>query len=858
METQLDFLDSLYQAYLISPESIDPSWRSFFDQIEIKPQIVAEENRGAHVLGLIDAYRVYGHLAAHIDPLSDIPALPVQLSPSFWGFNDMHEAVSSCGFCKIETIQIGKLIEMLKSIYCGHRGIEYMGLGGDLERYIQSMIEPESAIHLSLEDKREIMQMLHSAELLEAFLHTKYFGQKRFSLEGSETLIPMLRFLITEGALLGFESAVIGMSHRGRLNVLTNIMGKSYADIFCEFEDYYKPGLFEGTGDVKYHKGYSGSLQCRNGKTARLFLAANPSHLESVDPVVEGQVFALQKRGERSYPILIHGDAALAGQGVVYETMQLQGLQGYGTQGTIHIVVNNQVGFTAKPEESRSTRYCTDIARSFGAPVLHVNAEDPEECVIAAMLAMRIKHRFSCDVFIDLNGYRKYGHNESDEPAFTQPLMYQKVRAKRSVRAIYTQKLVEQGALTHEEALLDEEAFKRQLQAALDHISTHTPQPKESQPAKEPKETKISEDRAYFLLEACTKIPEGFCAHSKIEKLMQERRKAFNDFVDWATAEMLAYGSLVDEGIHVRLSGQDAGRGTFSHRHSIWIDQKTGSSYCPLAHIREGQAPFEVYNSPLSEYAVLGFEFGYSTVYTRSLVIWEAQFGDFANGAQIVIDQYLAASKQKWAQGSPLTLMLPHGYEGQGPEHSSARIERFLQLCGQNNMCVVNPTTPAQLFHVLRRQVDAENPLIIFTPKALLRHPMVRSSKEALLTGCFTPILDDPAAVQSTRKLLLCSGKIYYDLVKEKEKRGVDDIAIVRIEQLYPFPQKEIDLIVKKYHIDPTWVQEEPANMGAATYMRALMPKLKYVGRAVAASPAVGLHALHDMQYKILMDEAFA
>ena len=727
----------------------------------------------------------------------------------------------------------------------------------ELEKWVQERIKPGFPVQQTHEDKLAIFNDLNRAELFETFLHTKYVGQKRFSLEGCETLIPMLTKIIGSASDEGVHEVVLGMAHRGRLNVLANILNKSYEAIFTEFEDFYMPELAEGTGDVKYHKGFIGNCGGVN-----VTLSANPSHLEAVDSVVEGITRAKQELLGRKevIPILIHGDASVAGQGVVYETLQLSKLNGYETGGTLHIVINNQIGFTTLPKDGRSTRYCTDIALAFGAPVFHVNAEDPEACVYAAYLALQIRQKFHVDVFIDLNCYRKYGHNEGDEPAFTQPLEYEKIRAKKTIRSLYLEKLISTGLMTPAVSQAIEVEFKDHLQKQLDQVNSKPPVQKQESVQPEKIVTAVSEEKLKQYAQEFCKVPDGFNLHPKILKVQEERLASLtNGKIDWGMGEHLAYASLLADTVHVRISGQDSRRGTFSHRHAMWVDQKTESRYYPLSHLATNQASFDIYNSPLSEFAVLAFEFGYSLFYKQALVIWEAQYGDFANGAQIVIDQFIASSEQKWGHKSGLTLYLPHGYEDQGPEHSSARLERYLQLSGNNNWTVANCTTPAQLFHLLRRQGLQKNkkPLILMTPKALLRQ--ATSSLQEFAQGEFQPVIAD-SAVKHARRVLFCSGRVYYDLLAA---RKTTDIAIVRVEQLYPLPTEKIEDVIKQYSgAEWCWVQEEPRNMGAWSYifpqLNMLTPKaVKYIGREASASPAAGSHVLHKAGLAAFLQEAF-
>ncbi len=886
-------LEQLHQSYLKDPSSVDVSWRHFFEGMSFAqsamPHLPAQgkESPDLRVYLLIDAYRKFGHLMARFNPIATAPLKePAVLSIERMGFKkeELNASFPTFGFLKESNAPLNKLIEALQKTYCGTVGIEYMGLGNtEMEKWLQLQIEPLFPLHMEKEDKIKILHKLNKAELFESFLHTKYAGQKRFSLEGGETAIPMLSSIIELGANDGVQEIVLGMAHRGRLNVLANILNKSYANIFHEFEDYYTPDLQEGTGDVKYHKGFMGELLTSTGKPVTVTLVANPSHLESVDPVVEGIARAKQEQNRNKesrkqiVPILLHGDAAVAGQGVVYETIQMSKLGGYATGGTIHIVINNQIGFTTLPKDYQSTISCCEIGRAFGAPVFHVNAEDPEGCVRAANLAIELRQKFACDVFINMHCYRKYGHNEGDEPTFTQPLEYALIKTKKSIREIFQEQLIKEGVLTEETAQQNQSQFKQELQTALEKIPAiaaekNTPKEQQVQHAQETASTAVDARVLLSLADKFCSVPEEFKIHPKIKKLQQERLLMLQGDpntprIDWGMGEHLAFATLVAEKIHVRLSGQDVRRGTFSHRHAVWVDQVKDQRYFPLSHLSESQAPFDVFNSHLSEYAVLGFDFGYSVAYPKSLVIWEAQFGDFANGAQIIIDQYIASSEQKWSLNSNLTLLLPHGYEGQGPEHSSARIERFLQLSGHENMRVTNCSTPAQLFHLLRSQayLSVKKPLIVFTPKAMLRHPLCVSSLNDFAQGKFLEVIDDSFA-QKARKVFFCSGKIYYELFQEREKRKVSDIAFVRIEQFYPFPKARVKEIIEKYSSSEIcWVQEEHSNMGSWSYIRPFFNELlgtkdgiKYIGRDRSASPAAGSAALHKKQLAQIMNEAFS
>ena len=889
----LSELELLYQNFLADPNSVDPSWRHFFEGMafaNMTTPMSSTTGKGSpdlRVYLLIDAYRKFGHKMANFNPVATTKMEePQELKLEKLGFKqeELGTLFPTCGFLNKQEAPLKEIIEALQKTYCGTIGIEYMGSKNlEMERWIQEQIEPFFPLHLEKEEKIQILHNLNKAELFESFLHTKYVGQKRFSLEGAETMIPMLFSLIEKGAAAGVEEVVLGMAHRGRLNVLANILNKSYAHIFHEFEDFYTPDLQEGTGDVKYHKGFVGNLRTPSEKEISVTLVANPSHLESVDPVVEGIARAkqeLKKSKEKILPILIHGDAAVAGQGVVYETIQLSNLTGYATGGTVHFVINNQIGFTTLPKDSRSTTYCTEIALGFGAPVFHVNAEDPSTCVRAAILSLNLRQKFKCDVFIDLNCYRKYGHNEGDEPTFTQPLEYTLIKAKKTIREIFRDQLIKEGVLDTAHASELENKFKESLQKAMQEIPVIAAAKKSLQERQEPKEihpskinTSVEAKTLISVAEKFCSLPEGLRIHPKINRLLQERLAMIHAdpssaTIDWGMGEHLAFATLLMENIHVRLSGQDVRRGTFSHRHAMWVDQVKEQKYFPLSHLSETQAPFDIYNSPLSEYAVLGFDFGYSVAYPKSLVIWEAQYGDFANGAQIIIDQYIAGAEQKWGLASNLTLMLPHGYEGAGPEHSSGRMERFLQLSGHENMRVANCSTPAQLFHLLRAQglIAVKKPLIIFTPKAILRHRLCVSTLHDFSKGKFQEVIDDPSILQKVEKLIFCSGKVSYDLLQEREKRGINNVAFVRIEQLYPFPEDEVKKILEKYAATNQiyWLQEEHSNMGAWEYIRPCFNELlgakdslKYIGRDRSASPAAGSHALHKKQLEQIMQLAF-
>lgn len=872
----LCFIDGLYQKYREDPAQLDPSWCSFFQGMDLglNTQAITKSDQKKRIEDLIDAYRKYGYLLARFNPITNPPESVYELDLKTLQFtsSELDLVFPTCNLLQEQEAPLKNILDLLKKIYCSKVGMEYMNLRNpELEKWMQNKVEP-SLSPLDNQQKIFLLKDLIKAELFESFLHTKYTAQKRFSLEGAETLIPMLSFIMEQVALSGVEEVVLGMTHRGRLNVLANIVHKDYASIFREFDENYINEAFEGSGDVKYHQGAQGTFTTSLGKNISITLAANPSHLESVDPVVEGMAYAKSAISKKDVlPLLIHGDASFSGQGVVYETMQLCQLNGYQTRGTIHLIVNNQIGFTTNPEEGRSTLYCSDLAKTFNCPVFHVNAEDPEGCIWASILAAEIRAKFGCDVFIDLNCYRKYGHNESDEPLFSQPVLYANIKERKSILTLFSQSLLQENIMQKNVIKELEEAFKKQLQEAFQK----TPSP--ASVKKSPSPVALSEIDTKVSLEVLQEVgknlytyPSDLHLNSKIKRLLQEREDMLKSdpklaALDWAIAEQLSYASLLSQKIALRFSGQDVCRGTFSHRHAVLVDQLNEKRYFPLNQIADSACAF--FNSPLSEYAVLGFEFGFSVATLRSLVIWEAQFGDFANGAQIILDQYLAPSEQKWGVLSNLVLMLPHGYEGQGPEHSSARIERFLQLAAEDNLRIANCSTPAQLFHLLRAQalVPIKKPLILFTPKALLRNSACKSSLNDFSEGHFHEVLEDPIGEQDAKLLLFCSGKIYYDLVAERKKQNKSCV-IIRLEQLYPFPKDLIQKILTKHpHANYRFVQEEPSNMGAWESLRFAFDELlgtkspiEYIGRQRSASPAVGSYAVHKQQLEDLLKKAFA
>jgi 2-oxoglutarate dehydrogenase E1 component len=900
------YIESMYEKYKQDPSQVEPSWAAFFKGFEFAHSTNGLEggNGGVatgfnikefHVLSLIKAYRNRGHLLSTTNPIRERRDRHPNLKIEDFGLTEADlDAKFRAGMdCGLENATLREIIRHMKKVYCGNIGFEYNHIRDRVRRrWIREKIEahhPDDYYGISQEKKRRILEKLNGAVIFEKFLHTKYVGQKRFSLEGGETTIVALDAIINKAVEDKVEEVVIGMAHRGRLNVLANLMGKTYEQIFNEFEGAAIPDLSFGDGDVKYHLGFSSQINTPSGKVVHLKLVPNPSHLESVNPVVEG--FARAKADilyesdyDRILPILIHGDAALAGQGVVYETVQMSRLDGYLTGGTVHFVINNQIGFTTDFDEARSSTYSTGVAGVVDAPVFHVNGDDPEAVLFVSELAMEYRQEFNTDVFIDMVCYRRHGHNEGDDPQFTQPEMYKIINTHPNPREIYSKWLVERGDF--HAALADEleAAFWKDLQDRLDNVR-EKPLPYEYQePEQAWRKLKKTTDPSDFeespptgvekatldkLVRHLMAIPDGFTPLNKIKRLMDGKRKQLKENkLDWAMGELLAYGTILLEGRDVRISGQDVKRGTFSHRHAIIRDANTFEAYNRLDNITPEQGRFRIYNSLLSEFGVLGFEYGYSLATPDALVLWEAQFGDFYNGAQTIIDQYLVAAETKWQRMSGLVLLLPHGYEGQGPEHSSARLERFLQACAGYNMTVANVTTPANFFHLLRRQLARpfRKPLVVMSPKSLLRHPDCVSPLEEFATGAlFQEVLDDPEvgprSGKKIRRLLLCTGKIYYDLLERKRVENIKDVAIVRIEQLYPMPVKQLRTVFDKYAgIEIVWVQEEPANMGAWQYINNNMDapvELKRISRQASASTATGFKKKHDEQQQEIIDKAF-
>lgn len=911
------YIDELYKSYQQDPESVDFGWRKFFEGYDFSvkyagsngngangqtavaepkmqtaaPTVTSEADKEVQVRNLIYAYRSRGHLRSKTNPVRPRKDRKARLDLA-----DFHltEADLDTVFKVGEEIGIGPatlrdIAGALKKIYEGTIGFEFMYIRDpEILEWFKQKIEHES-LHFdpSIDYKKRILSKLNEAVVFENFLHTKFLGQKRFSLEGGETTIPALDAIIDKGSELGVKEVVIGMAHRGRLNVLANIMGKTYEQIFSEFEGTAVPDLTMGDGDVKYHMGYSSEVQTPSGGTVNLKLAPNPSHLEAVNPVVEGFVRAkIDSMYANDYkcilPILIHGDAALAGQGIVYEVTQMSNLEGYKTGGTIHFVINNQVGFTTDFEDARSSIYSTDVAKIIDAPVIHVNGDDPESVVFAVRIATEYRQRFHNDIFIDMVCYRRHGHNESDEPKFTQPQLYNLISKHPNPREIYNKELISRGEVDAQLAENMDKEFRDLLQDRLNLVK-QKPLPynfqnlerewrnlRRSEPTdfeKSPS-TSISPEVIQKVGKALSSIPEGFKPLKQIEKLLKERQDMFfnQQSLNWAAAELLAYGSILLENKIVRLSGQDVQRGTFSHRHAVLHDAETNEAYNSLNYIDAGQEKLRIYNSLLSEYGVSGFEFGYAMANPNALVIWEAQFGDFANGAQVMIDQFITPSESKWQRMNGLVMLLPHGYEGQGPEHSNARPERFLQLSAEYNIVVANLTTPANFFHILRRQLawPFRKPLVIMSPKSMLRHPLCISPLQDFTDGSFREVIGDAyAEPKAVTKILLCTGKLYYELLEEQQQQKRTDVAVIRVEQLHPFPHIQLEAELSKYaNAKVYWVQEEPSNMGYWAYvLRALRHKnilQDVIARKASASPATGYHKVHGKQQREIIETAFS
>lgn len=897
-------ISDLYESYQQDPNSVDASWQNFFKGFDFYASWSGEATTNGvggasvdasmiqkemSVISLIKAFRSRGHLLSKTNPVRERKDRRPRLDLKDYALSeaDLDTVFQAGSFLGIGPASLRKIVESLYKIYAGSIGFEYSYIReSDVKEWLRNKIEKEAlAFNPSIDEKKQILQKLNEAVVFENFLGTKYLGQKRFGLEGGESTIPALDAIINTAADLGVKEAMIGMAHRGRLNVLANIMHKSYEAIFDGFEGNI-PDQIHGDGDVKYHLGYSSKHITPANSEISLKLAPNPSHLEAVNPVVEGFCRASADAHydgdyDKVLPILIHGDAAVAGQGIVYEVTQMAKLRGYETGGTIHFVINNQVGFTTDFEDARSAIYCTDVAKIIDAPVFHVNGDDPEAVVFVSKMAAEFRQQFNRDVFIDMVCYRRNGHNESDEPRFTQPTLYSNITNHPNPREIYTQKLIARGDIDAQLASQMDSEFKAELQARLDQVKQkirpeYVPLKLDNKWAKlrfansedfekSPK-TGISKETIDKIAAALTKLPAGFHALKQIEKVLADRKAFFqNGQLNWATAEALAYGSLLLEGKMVRVSGQDVQRGTFSHRHAVLHDAETNESYTSLNFIEEGQEQIQIYNSLLSEYGVLGFEFGYSLANPEALVIWEAQFGDFSNGAQTMIDQFIASCESKWGTMNALVMQLPHGYEGQGPEHSNARPERYLQLAAEDNMVVANLTTPANIFHALRRQLAWEfrKPLIIMSPKSLFRHPKVVSPIEEFIDGSFQEVYGDTYAdAKKVKKVLLCSGKVYFDLLEKQQKDNRTDVAIIRIEQLHPFPTSQVNAELAKYpKAKVYWVQEEPENMGYWSFVTREFGFKSFEGviaRKKSASPATGFLKVHNEEQAILVDRAFA
>lgn len=890
------YIDQLYQTYKQNPAGVDASWQKFFEGYDFSSQRFGDNGHAAvteatpkeaQVRNLIFAYRSFGHLKSNTNPVRPRRDHKVQLDHTYFGLTDADldtefEIGVEIGMGKAT---LRKIMEKLRAVYLGPIGFEFNYIRNDeIRQWFARKCEQEYFTYdPSITEKKIILGKLNEAVVFENFLHTKFLGQKRFSLEGGENTIPALHSTIIKAAELGVKEAVIGMAHRGRLNVLSNILGKTYEQIFTEFEGNVNPDLTMGDGDVKYHLGYASHIETPSGNKIYVKLTPNPSHLEAVDPLVVGYTRGQiddEYKGElsKAMAILIHGDAAVAGQGIVYEVVQMSGLPGYTTGGTIHLVINNQVGFTTDYDDARTSIYCTDIAKIVDAPVMHVNGDDAEAVTFCAKLAVEYRQKFGKDIFIDLLCYRRHGHNESDEPKFTQPKLYNLIAKHPNPREIYVKKLIERGDV--DAALADEmdRSFRNQLQDRLNEVK-QKPLPYKPQKLEEDwdklrratpddfdasPETGVKQGVIDKVAKALTTIPEGFKPLKQIEKLLKDRKDAFYEtkMLGWAEGELLAYGTLLAEGVSVRMSGQDVKRGTFSHRHAYFFDANTNAPYCALDNIQEGQAKFHIYNSLLSEFGVLGFEYGYAMSSPHALVLWEAQFGDFVNGAQVMIDQFISSAESKWQRMNGLVMLLPHGYEGQGPEHSSCRPERFLQLAAEYNMIICNPTTPANNFHMLRRQVtwDFRKPCIVTSPKSLLRHPAAVSALKDFTKGQFLEVIEDSSvSAKEVKRVVLCSGKLYYELDEARQSNKKKDVAIIRIEQLYPFPEKQIKDILKGYkNAAVVFAQEEPANMGFQQFIQRMMPKqeMEFVARKASASPATGYSKVHKIEQEKIINQA--
>lgn len=907
------FFSDLYERYQSHPDSVEPSWRAFFQGFDFGVEstlgdLAIDSDRGLvttpsgaatpmpesmyrefQVIRLIDGYRSRGHLFTRTNPVRERRKYAPTLDLENFGLDgsDLDTVFNAGEIIGIGPCTLREIIDHLKRIYCESIGVEYMFIRKPEQiQWIQTQLNVnDNHPKFTADRKKHILQKLNEAVSFENFLHTKYVGQKRFSLEGNESLIPALDAIVERAAELGVEQFVMGMAHRGRLNVLTNIFGKPAMDIFSEFEGKdYEQEIFDG--DVKYHLGWTSKRQTSAGTAINMNIAPNPSHLETVGAVAIGITRAKQDRlyaadYSKALPIVVHGDAAIAGQGIVYEVVQMAGLEGYTTSGTIHIVVNNQIGFTTNYLDARTSTYCTDVAKVTLSPVLHVNADDAEAVVHAALFALEYRIRFRSDVFLDLLGYRKFGHNEGDEPRFTQPKLYKAIASHKNPRDIYAEKLISEGIIDADYVSRLEAEYKKNLEEDLEDSKKEsktriTPfmadewsgfENVREWEMMEPVKTAISRENLEAVAQVLTTLPTGKKFLRKVERLVEDRRKMVfeTDSIDWGMGELLAYGSLLQGGYGVRISGQDVERGTFSHRHAVIKVEESEEEVLLLNHISENQGDFQIFNSSLSEYGVLGFEYGYAMASPNTLTIWEAQFGDFSNGAQIMIDQYISAAEDKWKLQNGLVMLLPHGYEGQGAEHSSARMERYLQLCARDNMYVADVSTPANLFHLLRRQmlVNFRKPLVVFTPKSLLRHPKCVSSVADFTEGGFQEVIDDQSVIRDEVKtLVFCTGKFYYDLLATREELNRKDVALVRVEQLFPLPVAQMQAVMEKYsHVtDMVWAQEEPRNMGAWGHLMMHFPdanRLRVAARRIYASPAAGSPARSKMRHQQVIDYVF-
>lgn len=896
--SDITFIDSLYENYKKNPESLDESWQRFFQGFEFSNtgfgtsgtsgEGISDQKLRAefNVFRIIQSFRTRGHLLADTNPVRPRRDRKARISIEEYGLSeaDRNTVFQAGEFVGLGPATLDQILEHLKAIYCGKIGFQYMHSNNtDVRRWMREQIEStHKNLDLPFEKKRRILEKLNEANVFENFLQTKYVGQKRFSLEGGESTIPALDAIITKGADLGAKEFVIGMAHRGRLNILANIVGKTYEYIFTEFEGGSKEEKDGHSGDVKYHLGFTSSQKTPSGKDAIVKLLPNPSHLETVSPIAVGYCRALEDIHYNSdqskiIPILIHGDAAVAGQGVVYETVQMSKIRAYNVGGSIHLVINNQIGFTTDIEDARSSQYCVSIAKAIEAPIIQVNGDDPEAVVYAVELAVEYRQKFKEDIFIDIVCYRKHGHNEGDEPRYTQPTLYGLISKHKNPRELYLDKLLASGKIHRELATEMQDAYKQLLSDRFENVRQNAVPAKVKGPHKdwadigfsgpgsfdESPATGVKLEVLNRVAKAITEIPAGMQVIRKTSKILEDRAALYaSDKLDWALGELLAYGSLLDEGKGLRFTGQDVCRGTFSHRQAKIFDERTNEEYCGLDHISPNQAKSQIYNSLLSEYAVLGFEYGYAWVSPNVLTIWEAQFGDFSNGAQIMIDQYVSSAEVKWQRQNGLVMLLPHGHEGAGPEHSSARPERYLQLCAGDNMVVANITTPGNMFHFLRRQLawNFRKPAVIMTPKSLLRDPRCTSTKADLENGKFQELIDDPNTGKKVAKVIFCTGKIYYDLYERKIADKRDDVAIVRLEQIHPLPEKQLSKVLEKYKgAEKVWLQEEPSNQGYWSFLLRFdqFRDFKLIARKASAAPATGFSNVHKKEQAELIEKAF-